>query len=316
MQWTSRMAAQHSALWGFDRWYRLWWYIWPASLALLISGWICIDKPSGVALSGGSWATPVGRIAIQSVKAGSPVAPPWIPAPPHLVQGEITKCFSNQVLFNAAFVACTGLIDTGRVGGRQLAAVLTQRGFLQRETKPDSAIADYNAALKVQPDFAEAFDNRAWIYMTRGGYDAALADLNKAIELLPPGSAGIARYYRGYAFLKLNNYPQALADLNEAQRLQPSTADIYLARGDVEQAQENYDAALCDFDEFSKRAPKDARGPISRGSVLDAMGRSQEALSAFEGAVALEPGNAYALAERDRLRAQQSDGNQPNEKPK
>jgi tetratricopeptide (TPR) repeat protein len=300
MRWTSRLAAQHSALWGFDRWYRLWWYVWPASLALLISGWICIDKPGGVALSGGSWAMPVG----QSVKLA-------IPAPPNSIQGELTKCFSNQVLSGSAVVACTGLINTGQVRGRQLAAVLTQRGFLQREKQPDSAVADYNAALKVQPDFAEAFDNRAWIYMTRGDYDAALQDLDKAINLLPPTSAGIARYYRGFAFLRLNNYPQALADLNEAQKLQPNNADIYLARGEVEQAQENYDAALRDFDEFSKRAPRDARGPISRGSVLEAMGRSREALTALEDAVALEPGNAHALAERDRLRAQQSEGNQP-----
>jgi Tfp pilus assembly protein PilF len=300
MQWTSRLAAQHSALWGFDRWYRLWWYIWPASLALLICGWICIDKPGGGSLAGGSWAKPVG----PSVK-------PATPAPPDWVQGELTKCFANQTLPATALLACTGLINTGQVRGRQLAAVLTQRGFLQRETKPDSAIADYDAALKVQPSFGEAYDNRAWIYMTRGGYDAALADLNKAIDLLPPTSAGIARYYRGYAFFKLNNYPQALADLNEAQRLQPNNADIYLARGNVEQAQENYDAALRDYDEFSKRTPKDARGPISRGSVLEAMGRAEEALAALEGAVALEPGNASALAERDRLRAQQSEGNQP-----
>jgi tetratricopeptide (TPR) repeat protein len=328
MQWTSRIAAQHSALWGFDRWYRLWWYIWPASLALLISGWICVDKPSGVALSGGSWATPVGKVATQSNKTAIPAggALPWVrpvgktatPAPrdwSNWPQSERTLCF-DQAYPYTALSACTALINSRLVWGRPLAEVLTQRGFLQRETKPDAAIADYDAALKAQPDFAEAFDGRAWIYMTRSGYDAALADLNKAIELLPPSSAGIARYYRGYAFLKLNNYPQALADLNEAQRLQPNNADIYLARGDVEQAQENYDAALRDFDEFSKRAPKDARGPISRGSVLDAMGRSQEALSAFEGAVALEPGNASALAERDRLRAQQSAGNQRNEKPK
>jgi tetratricopeptide (TPR) repeat protein len=294
------MAAQHSALWGFDRWYRLWWYIWPAALAVLIIGWICIDKPAGMALSAGSRTTP----AAQNAKVAMPI-------PPSPSQAELTKCFFSQIPPGSALAACTGLIDAGQVKGRQLASVLTQRGFLQRETQPDNAMADYNAALKVQPDFADAFDNRAWIDMTRGNYDAALQDLNKAIDLLPSASAGIARYYRGYALFKLNSYPQALADLNEAQRLQPDNGDIYLARGDVEQALENYDAALRDFDEFSKRAPKDARGPVSRGSVLEAMSRSPEALTAFESALALEPGNTYAIGERDRLRAEQSEGNQP-----
>jgi hypothetical protein len=45
--------------------------------------------------------------------------------------------------------------------------------------------------------------------------------------------------------------------------------------------------------------------------VLEAMSRSPEALTAFESALALEPGNAYAVGERDRLRAEQSEGNRP-----
>jgi tetratricopeptide (TPR) repeat protein len=302
MQWTSRIAAQHSALWGFDRWYRLWWYIWPAALALLVIGWICIDKPGGAAVSGGPWGKPVTQ---------SPVIPNLkvTPAQQPNAELELVSCFANRPV--ASETACTRLIDAGQVAGQRLAAVYTQRGYLRRERDPARALVDYDSALRIQPGFADALDNRAWIYMTRGEYDAALADLNKAIDLLPPTAAGIARYYRGYAFFKLNNYPQALDDLNEAQKLQPNNADIYLARGDVEQAQENYDAALRDFDEFSKRAPKDVRGPISRGAVLEAMGRSQEALAALEAAVALEPGNASAQAERDRLRAQQSEGNPP-----
>jgi tetratricopeptide (TPR) repeat protein len=143
--------------------------------------------------------------------------------------------------------------------------------------------------------------------MTRRQYDAALADLDKAISLSPPpASAAVARYYRGFAQLKLKNFSQAQDDLNEALRLQPTNADYYLARGEVQQALQNYDAALRDFDEFSKRAPKDAQGLISRGAVLEAMGKPQEALAALESAVKLSPENDYAVSERDRLRGQQN----------
>jgi tetratricopeptide (TPR) repeat protein len=182
VNWTSQLAAQHSALWGFDRWYRLWWYIWPASLALLVVGWICIDKPTGVTLPSGSWATPVG----QGVKATQS-------APPNPLQVPFANCFSNQIMRGTAIYGCTALINSLQISGRQLASVLIQRGFLQRETEPDKAIADYDAALKARPDVAEAFDGRAWIYMTRGNYEAAVSDLNKAIELLPSASAGIWR---------------------------------------------------------------------------------------------------------------------------
>jgi predicted RNA polymerase sigma factor len=47
---------------------------------------------------------------------------------------------------------------------------------------------------------------------------------------------------------------------------------------------------------------------IARGSVMEATGRDKEALAAYEGAVALDPANARALAARDRLRSAQNAG--------
>ena len=43
MRMTARIAARHGGLWSFDRWYRLAWYAWPVSAALLICGWIVIE---------------------------------------------------------------------------------------------------------------------------------------------------------------------------------------------------------------------------------------------------------------------------------
>lgn len=296
MPWTARVAALHGALWGFDRWYRLWWYIWPTSMALLICGWIYLDKPAGVTSPSAQWAKPVPTAPATAPK----VLPNW-------KQEKMTQCFSKSLPPATSTGACTELIITGLVKGRELAAVYTQRGFLEREKQPDQALSEYNDALKVQPDFADALTGRAWIRMTRREYDDAFADLNKAIDLLPAPASGIARFYRGFAFLKIQNYPRALTDLNEAQKYQPSNADIYLARGEVEQAQENYDLALRDFDEFSKRAPKDPRGLVWRSWVLETTGRTQEALAAMENALALEPGSDIARTERDRLRAKQDE---------
>jgi regulator of sirC expression with transglutaminase-like and TPR domain len=191
-----------------------------------------------------------------------------------------------------------------------LAQVYVQLGFVQREKDPDRALTNYDTALKVQPNSADALAGRAWINMNRGQYEAALPDLNRAIDVSSPAapSTAVTRYYRGFAFLKLKDYSKALIDLNEAIKLQADHADYYLARGEVQQALESYDAALSDFDAFSKLAPKDARGLIWRGEVLEAMGKSQQALIALEGAVSLSPDDQFAVSERDRLRAQQNTG--------
>lgn len=194
--------------------------------------------------------------------------------------------------------------DLGQVRGPQLAQAYTRRGFLRRETNPSLALVDYDSALRIQTS-AEALTGRAWISMNRREYDVALTDLGKAIDMSPaPTSAALARYYRGYALLRLGNYPQAQMDLGEAIRLQPDIADYYLARGEAQQGLKALDAALRDADEFSRRAPKDNRGLVLRGAVLEAMGKPQEALAAFESAVALSPNDDYAVSERDRLREQ------------
>jgi len=300
MRTTVQIAAMHGALWSYDRWYRLCWYVGPASLALVILGCICIGPAAPVRppLSPGSWGKPLP----QGVKTPLPRS--------NWVQDSMAKCLAKTASYSAASaaaIACTGLIDTGQVSGRQLASVYTQRGFLEHDTKPDSALRDYEAALKVQPDFVDALTGRAWIRMTRNDYDAAFDDLNKAIDLSPPAFSGVAYFYRGYAFLRVKNYPRALDDLNQAAKHQPDNADIYLARGEAEQAQQDYDAALRDFDEFSKRAPKDARGLVWRGLVLETTGRTADALAAMDNALALDPGNETARSGRDRLRGPQDE---------
>jgi tetratricopeptide (TPR) repeat protein len=305
MQWTSRLAAQHSALWGFDRWYRLWWYIWPASLALLICGWICIDKPGGVSSSSSQWAKPVPNAPAQPIRR-SPILANW----PEKLHNDVATCFSNAIDLTPLMEACSRLIDSGLAPNPQLVAAYTQRGYLRRLKEPDLALADFNSALNIQADSPAALMNRGLIHVTRNRYDAAMQDLNKAIELFPPTAAARARFYRGFTFFKLKDYPSAMTDLNEALKVEPGNPDPYLTRGEVEQAQQQYDAALKDFDEFSKRVPRNPRGLIGRGLVLEATGRSKEALLAYENAVALEPANAQALAARDRLRSTQDAGDQ------
>jgi tetratricopeptide (TPR) repeat protein len=300
MRRTAHIAAMHSALWSFDRTYRLAWYVWPAALAILISGWICIDKTGGN--SANSWAKPTTSAPAIPVRR-SPTLASW----PEKLQDDVTTCFSNAVDLNPLIAACTRLIESGQANDGQLVSAYNQRGFLQRLSQPDRALDDYNAALKLQPNSPQVLTNRAYIYLTRTRNDDAMADLSKAIDLYIPANAGMAHYYRGYDYFRLRDYDHAREDLDEAIKRMPSNPDPYLTRGDVELAQQQYDAALKDYDEFSKRAPRDPRGLIGRGEVLDATGRLDEAIVALNSAVNLAPNNARALAARDKLLAKQRD---------
>ncbi|MGB2884722.1 MAG: tetratricopeptide repeat protein, partial [Dehalococcoidia bacterium] len=47
----------------------------------------------------------------------------------------------------------------------------------------DEALADYNRALELRPDYPEALNNRGVTYSKMERYDEALADYNRALEL-------------------------------------------------------------------------------------------------------------------------------------
>ena len=302
MKTAARIVALHGALWSVDPWYRWSWHAWPTAMAVLITGWILISKPVNTSAWGnaGTWAKPIAQ------KAATSTATPVKTTTINPVDLEMMSCFANRD--TASETACTNLINGGKISGAKLASVYTQRGFMRRDKEPDSAMSDFNAALKIQPDYAAALNDRAWIYMVRGDYDAALQDLNRSAS--PTTSwltAAVAYYYRGFAYLRLKDYAKAVADLNEAIRRQANNADYYLARGEAQQAQENYDAALRDFDEFSKRAPNDPRGLLARAVIFETTGKPRDALAALESAVTLAPDNDFARSERNRLRGQVKD---------
>ena len=93
----------------------------------------------------------------------------------------------------AAIVACTRAISSGRYNGHDLAVLYSNRG-VEYSAKGDheNAIADYNEAIRLDPKIAEAYNNRGNAWRNKGDYDRAIADYNEAIRLDPtPGGTSV-----------------------------------------------------------------------------------------------------------------------------
>ncbi len=74
----------------------------------------------------------------------------------------------------------------------------------------DSAVNDYNKAIELNPKDAVAFLNRGRVFHNKTNYDSAIADFDRAIEINPKESA--AYFNRGDAFEKKGNAQQAIGD--------------------------------------------------------------------------------------------------------
>jgi tetratricopeptide (TPR) repeat protein len=82
------------------------------------------------------------------------------------------------------------------------------------------AIADYNEAIRLDPNYGEAFYNRGCAHISKNEYDRAIADINAAIELNPQDADFFAA--RGYAHERRGDHERAVADCKTAIRLNPT----------------------------------------------------------------------------------------------
>lgn len=79
-----------------------------------------------------------------------------------------------------------GVIKTGNFQRENLHAVYATRGLSNYDKgNYDRAIADYNLAILLKPDYAFAYANRGFAYADRGEIDRAEDDFFKAAKLDP-----------------------------------------------------------------------------------------------------------------------------------
>lgn len=85
----------------------------------------------------------------------------------------------------------------------------------------DRAITDYTDAIDLKPDFAEAYNNRAYVYMTLGKYDLALPDLEQAIQLRPEYVNALMNRGDIYNYYYEIDRERALADYDRVLAIDP-----------------------------------------------------------------------------------------------
>ncbi|MET0569623.1 MAG: tetratricopeptide repeat protein [Hyphomicrobiaceae bacterium] len=93
-------------------------------------------------------------------------------------------CFSeNKDLW---IPGCTALIERPGVEPEQLSSAYAMRALgYSLKGQYDTAIADYDAAIRINPDFAVALNNRAWAYFRSGHPQKGLPDVEKSLKLNP-----------------------------------------------------------------------------------------------------------------------------------
>ena len=135
-------------------------------------------------------------------------------------------------------------------------------------------------AIRLKPDFTEAYYNRGIAKEGLGQYQDAIADFDEAIRLKP--NFAEAHHSRGIAKAGLGQHQDAIADFDEAIRLNPNFAEAYHGRGNTKADLGEYQAAIVDYDEAIRLKPDDAAAYNDRGAAYAKLDRVAEARTDFE----------------------------------
>jgi lipoprotein NlpI len=134
-----------------------------------------------------------------------------------------------------------------------------------RTERNDEALADFDAAIRLNPRYQSAYVNRGDIYQFKHQYEKAIADYDTALKLRDGDE--VAHYDRGNAYAALGRHREAIADYDAALRLKKDYQPAYFNRGNSYQAIGRFEAAASDYDAAIKLKPDDVGAIHNRGFV-------------------------------------------------
>jgi Tfp pilus assembly protein PilF len=169
----------------------------------------------------------------------------------------------------------------------------------------ERALADFNAALRLDATQALYYRNRAWAFRRQGKNAEAIADFAAAVELAPRD----ATLYndRGMAYLDAGKAEAAVADFDAAIGIDPKYALAYNNRGFVHFRKGEHAEAIADYSLALKVDPNNAVTFNNRGFAHLQKGEAAKAIADFSDAIRLQPLFAAAYFNRSRAHAANND---------
>ena len=156
---------------------------------------------------------------------------------------------------------------------------------------------DYNKAIEINPNYADAYVNRGFIKESLGDCRGAMQDYNKAIEIDPNNSE--ATYSRGVRKFNLGDYRGAIQDYNKAIEINPNDVWAYNNRGVAKSHIEDYQGAIQDYNKAIEIDPKDAMAYYNRGIAKQIIKDKEEACLDWSKAGELGHPQAYDLIKQN-----------------
>lgn len=158
----------------------------------------------------------------------------------------------------------------------------------------DDALMSFDRALGLKPDYAECHNNCGIVLQELGRLDAALASFERAIALTPDNPR--VHNNRGAILNELRRPDEAAQSCEKAIALDPSYPPAFYNRGMALHDLGRFDEALASFDKAIALSPDYAEAHHNRAALLQDLLRLDEAIAGYAAAMRLQPERAESYA--------------------
>jgi tetratricopeptide (TPR) repeat protein len=180
-------------------------------------------------------------------------------------------------------LACT---SDNYIGHYNLGNTLLQKG------RVDEAIAQYQQALQIKPDYVGAHINLGIALLRKGQVDEAIVHFQMALQINPDYAETC--YNLGNALLQKGQVDEAIAQYQLALQIKPDYAEAHINLGNVLLQKGHMDEAIVHFQKALQLNPDNAKAHNNLGSALLQKGKVDEAIVHFQKALQLNPDFADA----------------------
>ena len=169
-----------------------------------------------------------------------------------------------------------------------------------KQEQYDEAVESFSELISLAPQNPDAYKNRGVAHMKQDQYDLAIADFQKTLELVPDlkgiySNLGVAWYYKGDFVKSIENYDQEI-------KRTPDSHFALFNRAICLAEIESFEKSLADVDRSIELEPRFYLAHCLKGDLLLKLKKPEQAQSAYEVAMALDPDQEYAREQMEQVR--------------
>jgi tetratricopeptide (TPR) repeat protein len=189
-------------------------------------------------------------------------------------------------------LACTSDNFVGHYG---LGCALLKKGSV------DEAIAHFQKALQIKPDYAGAHYDLGNALLKKGSVDEAIVQYQKALQIKPDYVG--AHNNLGNALRKKGNVDEAITHFQKALQIKPDYAEACYNLGNALLQKGSVDEAIVQYQKALQISPDFAEALNNLGGALLQKGSVDEAIVQYQKALQIKPDYAEALNNLARVLA-------------